>query len=101
MSEVIETLTSKKINEYGTNLNDFKIESELTVEITLSEYRELIKSKATKEAEIDKANKDKYTRESENQKLRNQNKYLEMKLFEYRKRYGEIEENKEEIEEEN
>lgn len=101
MSEVIETLTSKKINEYGTNLNDFKIESELTVEITLSEYRELIKSKATKEAEIDKANKDKYTRESENQKLRNQNKYLEMKLFEYRKRYGEIEEIKEEIEEEN
>ena len=100
MENAIETLTSKKLDRWGSDLNDFKTESELTVEITLNEYRELIKSKATKEADIENANKDKYTRESENQKLKEQNKELERKLFEYMKRFGDLEAKEEEQEEE-
>lgn len=91
MDEVVETLASKKLNGWSTNLDDFTINNELTVEITLSEYRKLLKDSITKENEIEKANKDKYERNSENEKLKKENKELEMKLFEYRKRYGELE----------
>ncbi len=99
MAEIEESLLKRKLDSYSSELKDFKAENELTVEITLNEYRELIKSKATKEADIDKANKDKYTRESENEKLKKENKELEMKLFEYRKLYGELEDKQDEVEE--
>ena len=92
MEVIKETLLNKKLNTYGSDLNDFKAQSELTVEITLSEYRELISSKATKEADIKKANDDRYTRNAENEKLKEENKKLEMELFEYRKRYGYLDE---------
>lgn len=95
MEDIVQTLMSKKLDSWGSNLNDFKAEKELTVEITLNEYRELIKSKATKETDIEKANKDKYTREEENKKLKNQNKELESKLFEYIRKFGDLEEDKE------
>lgn len=96
MPELIETLTNKKLDSYSSKLNDFKAERELTVEITLNEYRSLIASDVTKETEINKANKDKYTRESENKQLKEKNKELEAKLFEYRKRFGELVESEEE-----
>ena len=95
MEEIKETLTSKKLDSYESKLKDFKAQGELTVEITLNEYRELISSNATKEKEIKQANEDRYERNSENERLKKQNKELEMKLFEYRKRYGELEENNE------
>mgnify|MGYP001661124724 CR=1 FL=1 len=95
MEDIVQTLMSKKLDSWGSNLNDFKAEKELTVEITLNEYRELIKSKATKETDIEKANKDKYTREEENKKLKKQNKELESKLFEYIRKFGDLEEDKE------
>lgn len=95
MEDLVQTLMNKKLDNWGSNLNDFKAEKELTVEITLNEYRELIKSKATKETDIEKANKDKYTREEENKKLKKQNKELESKLFEYIRKFGDLEEDKE------
>lgn len=102
MEDIVQTLMSKKLDSWGSNLNDFKAEKKLTVEITLNEYRELIKSKATKETDIEKANKDKYTREEENKKLKKQNKELESKLFEYIRKFGDLEEDKdnEEVEDE-
>lgn len=102
MEDIVQTLMSKKLDSWVSNLNDFKAEKELTVEITLNEYRELIKSKATKETDIEKANKDKYTREEENKKLKKQNKELESKLFEYIRKFGDLEEDKdnEEVEDE-
>lgn len=102
MEDIVQTLMSKKLDSWGSNLNDFKAEKELTVEITLNEYRELIKSKVTKETDIEKANKDKYTREEENKKLKKQNKELESKLFEYIRKFGDLEEDKdnEEVEDE-
>lgn len=103
MENVVETLTSKKLDSWGSNLNNFKADKELTVEITLAEYRDLIKSDATRKVAIDEANSDKYSRDNENQKLKKENKELEMKLFEYRKKFGGLEtktEEESEIEEE-
>lgn len=97
MENVIETLTTKKIDSWGSNLNDFKGEKELTVEITLNEYRELIKSKALKENDIKEANKDKYKREEEIEQLKSNTRKLEEKLLEYRKKYGDLEANEEEV----
>lgn len=65
-----DELTNKKLDAWGHKLNDFKAESELTVVITLNEYRELVKSVATKEYDIEKTNNDKYRREEENRKLK-------------------------------
>lgn len=86
-----EDLLKKKIDSWGTELNDFKAENELTVEITLSEYRKLVKGIATKEYDIEKANKDKYTREEENRKLKEKNENLMNELLEYKKIYGNLE----------
>lgn len=99
MAEIEESLLKKKIDSYSSEMKDFQSENELTVEITLNEYRELIKEKAIKNYEIEKANKDKYAREDENKKLKQNNKELENKLFEYRKTYGDFDVKTKETEE--
>ena len=91
MSEITETLLNKKLDSYGTNLKDYVADKEITVTITLSEYRELVSNDATRRASIDEANKDKYERNRENERLKKENNALEMKLFEYRKKFGELE----------
>lgn len=91
-------LLGKKVERWQGNLNDFQTENELTVEITLNEYRELVKEVATKEYDIEKVNEDKYTREEENRKLKKRNEELTNELLEYKKLYGNLEENNEELE---
>ena len=88
MAEIEESLLKKKLDSYSSDNNDFQAENELTVEITLNEYRKLIEEKATADYRIKKAEENKYTRDEENRKLKQENKELEMKLFEYRKQYG-------------
>lgn len=88
-------LLEKKVERYYGSLDDFQSENELTVEITLHEYRELVKQVATKEYDIDKANKDKYSREDENRRLKESNKELTAELLEYKKLYGNLEKNEE------
>lgn len=100
MAEIEESLLKKKLDSYSSKDNDFQAENELTVEITLNEYRNLIEEKATADYRIKRAEENKYTRDEENRKIKQENKKLEMKLFEYRKQYGELEDSKEdEIEE--
>lgn len=93
-----ETLLRKKLDSYSNELKDFQVENELTVEITLSEYRDLIKKESIADYRIREAEKDKYTREDENEKLKQKNEELEIQLFEYRKLYGELEKIEEEEE---
>ena len=99
MAEIEESLLKKKLDSYSSDNNDFQAENELTVEITLNEYRKLIEEKATADYRIKKAEENKYTRDEENKKLKQENKELEIKLFEYRKQYGELEIDKNEQEE--
>ena len=102
MAEIEESLLKRKIDNYSysSDLKDFQAENELTVEITLNEYRELIKEKSIADYKIKEAEKDRYTRNSENEKLKKENKELEMKLFEYRKLYGELKQSEKEMESE-
>ena len=99
MAEIEEILLNKKLYIYSSDNNYFQAENELTVEITLNEYRKLIEEKATADYRIKKAEENKYTRDEENKKLKQENKELEIKLFEYRKQHGELEINKNEQEE--
>lgn len=67
----------KKLDEYGTNFKDFVAPHELTVTITLSEYRDLVGKNATRKSDIDKANEDMYTRNEENRRLKEEKAKLE------------------------
>ncbi len=62
--------------DYSSNKNDFHVEDELMVTITLSEYRELVTVKANKDILVSQAEKDKYQREQENKTLKEQNDKL-------------------------
>lgn len=59
----------KKINAYGDN-KDFVAPRELTVTITLAEYRALVSSDSKSRAEIDDLRSAKWKLEAENKKLK-------------------------------
>lgn len=79
---VTSAILDKKIEHYDWKSKDFVAEGELTITITLAEYRALIASDATKQQDIAKANADKFTRDEENARLKNEIEALRAKLFE-------------------
>ena len=80
-----DVLLDKKLDRYGFDNNDFLAAGELTVTITLSEYRKLVKDVATAQVRIDKANEDKYKRDAENEALKKENAELKAELYELKK----------------
>ena len=80
-----DVLLDKKLDRYGFDNNDFLAAGELTVTITLSEYRKLVKDVATAQARIDKAEADRYERNSENTRLTEENNRLKAELYEMQK----------------
>ena len=52
------------------NSNDYVVENEITVQITLSEYRELVGFKAKYDAELSKLKNEKFKVEQENKRLK-------------------------------
>ena len=80
-----DVLLDKKLDRYGFENNDFLASGELTVTITLSEYRKLVKDVATAQARIDKAEADRYERNSENTRLTEENNRLKAELCEMQK----------------
>ena len=80
-----DVLLDKKLDRYGFDNNDFLAAGELTVTITLSEYRKLVKDVATAQARIDKAEADRYERNSENARLTEENNKLKAELYEMQK----------------
>jgi hypothetical protein len=81
MSETTETLMSKKLDrsEWNStkNVDNFKEAQELTVTITLAEYRDLIKDNATSSYKISKKVDKISDLEDENKKLKEQVKILQ------------------------
>ena len=82
----------------GGDLHNYVGSQELTVTITLSEYRELISGIATKDKDISIANDKKYEREQEikevrtaNDALKAENYDLKVKIDELRKQIEELE----------
>ena len=64
-----DVILDKKMDGYGFEKKDFVASGEITVTITLGEYRQLIKDCATAQARIDTAEDDKYSRNAENEAL--------------------------------
>lgn len=90
---IVAKIADKKIDDYYNGSKDnFSLEGEIVVTITLSEYRNLIKEVATKEYDIKRANQDKYERDCRNKALESENAELRQKLFAYINAYGKIEE---------
>lgn len=52
------------------NSNDYVVENEITVRITLAEYRELVGFRAKYEAELSKLKNEKFKVEQENKRLK-------------------------------
>jgi uncharacterized protein YlxW (UPF0749 family) len=75
-------ILDKKMEQYRWHSNDYVAENELTITITLAEYRELVQSAATKQYDIAKANEDKYKRDNENMMLKQELDSLRAKLYE-------------------
>lgn len=99
MAEITETLLSKKLEDSWNRsdiTDNFAEEKELTVTITLSEYRRLVASDSTRKYEIDEANKNKWEREDENKKLKATVSDLRNTLLKYRAEFGELPKEEEE-----
>ena len=82
----------------GGDLHNYVASQELTVTITLSEYRELVSGIATKDKDISIANDDKYKREQQirevkdaNDTLKAENYDLNVIIDNLRKQIGELE----------
>ena len=78
MNAVLE----KKLDGWHSNDQNFVAPQEITVTITLCEYRELVEKNATRKADIDKANSDKYERDTENKQLREEVARLKAEIYE-------------------
>ena len=81
-----DVVFDKKADNYRFNSNDYVATSEITVTITLAEYRELVTAKAIADRKIEEANADRYERNSENDALKADNSSLKAELYEIRKK---------------
>ena len=91
---VTSTVLNKKMDQYRWEAKDYVAENELTITITLAEYRALIASDATKQYDIAKANEDKYKREDENRRLKEEVDCLRARIYELQNCYVAKEDNK-------
>ena len=81
-----------KTDEYSSNKDNFEIDGELTVTITLNEYRNLVSVSATKDLLVKQAESDKYTRDQENRALKEQNEKLKGENYDLLQKLQEIQE---------
>lgn len=85
-----DILLEKKLDGYSVNSDNFTIPSEITVTITLNEYRNLLKIDSVTQHKIDEAQNDRWKRESENSKLREEIDELKHKLTKYIYEFGKL-----------
>ena len=83
---VMDVVLDKKMDGYGWESKDYLAHQELTVTITLGEYRKLVQDCATAQSRISAAEDDKYKRNAENENLRNENASLKAELYELQKK---------------
>ena len=85
-----DVVLNRKLDRYGIIDNDFVADKELTVTITLNEYRDLVGKVATSNSRIEEANKNKYERDNENKILKEKLKKSENTLLKYRAEFGDL-----------
>ena len=96
-AKVVSVLLDKKTGGYDANFDDFIAPSEITVTITLKEYRSLVSDFATRKQAIDAAEKDRYSREQKikelteaNDKLKGENYDLKTQIDALKERVAEL-----------
>ena len=72
---------SGKIGGYNPEYNNFVCPGELTVQITLNEYRKLIEENATAQHRIDKADMERIEKRREADQLKKENAELKDKII--------------------
>lgn len=82
----VDLILNKKTESYGFEKNDFVAPSEITVTITLGEYRSLITEAATADEAIRKAEADKFSRDADNKRLKEMVEALRAELYDLQKR---------------
>lgn len=86
MTEINAILQAKMEERYGYSTEENLLApSELTVTITLNEYRKLITSNATKEQAIKEAKEERYKAERERDNLKNEVTKLKTELYDLTK----------------
>ena len=83
-TNIVNTVLDKKLDGYmsSSDLHNFIAPQEITVTITISEYRELVRKVATRDADIANAESDKYERNKKIEELAKENAELKSKLYE-------------------
>ena len=76
-----DVILDKKTERYEFEKENFLASGELTVTITLGEYRQLLKDVATADARIREADKDRWDRNTENDKLKEEVNALKSELY--------------------
>ena len=76
-----EHFYTKDFNTYGQTENNFVASQEITVTITLNEYRNLISKNATASAEIEKVRSESYKKDREIERLNAENLSLKEKYY--------------------
>lgn len=84
MSETIKTTEhyyTKDFNSYNNSEDNFVANQELTITITLNEYRKLIQEVAKKEADIEGAKREKWKAQSDKSDLEKEIEALRNKVY--------------------
>ncbi len=79
---MIDPILDKKLNGYKSEQTDFVAQGEITITITLNEYRDLVIKAATREDAIRRAEKGKWEKEKETENLKKQIEALTSSLCE-------------------
>lgn len=95
--KLTDALIEKKTNYYSDSKN-FALASELTVEITLDEYRNLVKSVSVSEYENEKLKHRLYDAEKREENLQRENGNLKNDLVNYISKFGKISEVESDVE---
>lgn len=82
-------ILDKKLDYGNSDRNNFVCESEITVTITLNEYRALVTTQATCNEKVDAAEKDRYERNTRCEKLEKENAQLKAEMYELQKKLSE------------
>lgn len=85
MDNEMMILDKKVKDSYKFNEDNYAAPKEITVTITLNEYRRLVANDATREEAIKKAESDKYDRNREIEALTKENADLKAELYEAKK----------------
>lgn len=96
MSETIKTTEhyyTKEFNNYNNTEDNFVANQELTITITLNEYRKLIETSATKDTKIEEARSSRWKAERERDEAKKEIAELKNKIYELQNPDEEMEEN--------